>query len=125
MMICFVEGKFAFLCFWKSANARQEPPTRLFTTKQPRTKKTNFSSARTTEELEFLPCPFSGGADQVSPPEIPLAQFAADLSTALDPNSGYRALSPWAQSVKQASVMFGLGTAPLLSQLESRDGVES
>jgi len=51
-------------------------------------------SDSTTEGPEFLPCPFSGGTAWFFLPLVEryLALFSVDLSIALDPDSGCRAL---------------------------------
>lgn len=69
-----------------------------------------------TEGPEFPPCPFSGGAAWffLPPVERYLVLFAADLSIALDPNSGCRArpLSNAWPGVKQGFSALRSGTVP-------------
>lgn len=78
-----------------------------------------------TEGLEFLPCPFSGGTAWFSLPLVEKhpAPFSTDLPIALGPYSGCRALSLCG---KVSSKAFGvaIGHCAILSQPELRDGVE-
>jgi len=79
----------------------------------------------TPRDQEFLPCPFSGGADRLSSSGLRgLALFSANLSIALESPQWLSRLSHMG-GVKQGFGVYEIsGTAPLLSQPESRDGVE-
>jgi len=87
-----------------------------------------------TEGLEFLPCPFSGGAAGFpSSGWETFALFPINLPMALDPEVWLSRLSFMGGGKQDLVSIFnflrnwnqGSGHRTKLSQLESRDGVES